>query len=459
MSKPENESRLSTGSLRLRFLLATMLWVGLGVGGIWFAAISVFERHIEEMYHEELEVHVRELARLTELDATGRPQLTRPLSDPRFEVPLSGFYWQVSVPDRPVLRSDSMTRGTLDAATAYLPEIVHTLQDGPTGPTITYGLLERGPAGEAVHVLIATDQSELDEDIASFTDELSLWLAALAALLLGTGFAVIDFGLRPLARLGEAVNRLREGGAGRLEGNYPAEIVPLVTDLNEYVSQNNEIVSRARVQAGNLAHSLRTPLAILTDEAERLMKSDCCATSGRVLLTQATTMQQQIDYQLARARSAAGAKVPGSRAVLPDLAVPILNAMRRLHPDKQFEMSPLAHPIALQADPVNLSELFSILLDNAGKWAKSNVRLSFDAQTAGPSTISITDDGPGMTRDEISKACEVGTRFDPAKPGAGLGLAMALDICENLGATLEFSRGDGGLAVVVRLPAMRLSSA
>lgn len=446
---------ISTGSLRLRFLLAVMLWVALGVGGIWFTATRVFERHIEAMYHEELEVHVRELARLTEIDGEGRPRLARPLSDPRYEVPLSGFYWEVTVPGQPALRSQSMTRGELDRSVAHAADVVHSLEGGPTGPAITYGLFERGPRGEPIHIVIATDQSELDEDIDAFTGELTAWLGGLAALLLATGIVIIGFGLRPLGRLGAAITRLRHGDAEELEGRYPAEIAPLVSDLNAYVRQNTAIVRRARVQAGNLAHSLRTPLAILTDEAEQLAQQEGGAEASAVLLDQAEVMRQQIDYQLARARSGAGAGVPGSKANLPDLALPILKAMQRLHPEKRFALAADSTPATVAVDPVNLAELLSILLDNAGKWARGSVCLRVTRGEDGRTTIRVTDDGPGMTGEQINRACEVGTRFDPAMAGSGLGLAMARDLCADMGAALELRSDRAGFTASIRIPPNR----
>lgn len=439
----------TSGSLRLRFLLAITVWVAAGIGGIWFTATSVFAAHIEEMYHEELEVHVRELARLTQLDQNGAPLLSRPLSDPRYEVPLSGFYWQVSIEGQPVLKSASMTRGALDQSLAHSPDVAHEIDDGPTGPTITYGLLEDGPSGEQIHIVIATDKSELDDDIAAFNRDLVIWLATLALLLLATGVAIISFGLRPFSRLGEAIASVRAGKADRLEGNYPSEIAPLVGDLNAYIRQNNEIVSRARVHAGNLAHSLRTPLAVVTDEAERLRDGDSCSTSGKVLLQQAEAMQQQIDYQLARTSLSVGAPVPGSRAMLPELAEPILKAMRRLHPDKRFDLEAPDRAVALSVDPVNLSECLSILLDNAGKWAARSVKLAVSGPTNGLVTVSVSDDGPGMTEEQIAKACEIGTRFDPSVPGSGLGLAIARDICADAGARLDITSGGNGLTVTV----------
>ena len=440
----------ASGSLRLRFVLAIGLWVLLGIAGIWFTANRVFTRHIELAYHEELEVHVRELARLAELDEAGAPFLLRPLSDPRYEEPLSGFYWEVAVHGHPPLKSESMTRGELEQRVAHSPSIVHRIERGPTGPAITYGMTEQGPDGQEVHIVIATDQSELDEDIAAFSRELSWWLAALAFALLATGLIMVMVGLKPLDRLGAAITALRAGKAKRLDGLYPGEIAPLVSDLNAYIAQTDQMVDRARVHAGNLAHSLRTPLAVITDEAERLSDSEATRPSATVLLDQAERMQQQIDYQLARARSSATARLPGESVQLPQALVPVMRAMNRLHPDKRFTMEGFERSFAVAADQVNLVDLCAILLDNAGKWADDQVIVA--AALMGTTChLTISDDGPGMTDEQIARAAEIGTRFDPDKPGSGLGLAMEQDIAEVLGATLKLARSDKGLSASIDL--------
>jgi len=438
------------GSLRLRFLLAVTLWVLVGIAAIWFSAVGIFSAHVERSYHEELEVHVRELGGLTEIAPDGAIVLTRPLSDPRYSVPLSGFYWQVTAAGRAPLRSRSLTRGALDESIAHSPEIFHRVESGPTGPAITYGFTRKDPAGEDIHFVIATDQSELDRLIGSFTRDLTTWLAGLAALLLATGLAIISFGLKPLDRLSRAFARLRRGEADELEGDYPAEIAPLAADLNAYIRQNEAMVARARVQAGNLAHSLRTPLAIITDEAERLSGRGDGRAAGAVLLDQARAMEQQIEYQMARARSAAGRKPSGRGVAIPDVAVPILRAMARLHPDKRFALAPDGCAgLVLPLDPVDYAELLSILLDNAGKWAARHVTLSFACPGAGSCTAIIRDDGPGIPPDRIAAAFDVGTRFDPEVPGSGLGLAIARDLCAAMGLDLELSNDVKGLIATV----------
>lgn len=442
------------GSLRLRFLLAVSLWVTLGIAAIWFSAVGIFSKHVELSYHEELEVHVRELGGLTEIATDGAIVLTRPLSDPRYAEPLSGFYWQVTSDGREPLRSQSMTRGSLDKSIAHSPEILHRLDSGPTGPAITYGYTRKGPAGEDIHFVIATDQSELDRLIGSFIRDLTAWLAALAALLLATGFAIISFGLKPLDRLSLAFARLRHGEAEELEGEYPTEIAPLAADLNAYIHKNEAMVARSRVQAGNLAHSLRTPLAIITDEAERLAARDECRDSGLVLLDQAGAMEQQIEYQLARARSAAGRKPSGRGVALPAVAIPILRAMERLHPEKTFTLKTAAgEDMSLPLDPVDYAEVLSILLDNAGKWARREVTLTFARGPDGASTVTIADDGPGIPEGLIDRAFEVGARFDSAVVGSGLGLAIARDLCEAMGIELSIENCTNGLMATLRCPA------
>jgi len=442
--------RLSSASLRSRFLVAIMLWVALGIGGIWFSATSVFTRHIEQQYHEELYGHVRELASLVDVSRGGRLALTRPLSDPRYLEPMSGFYWQVSADRGQILRSASMRHGRLDDEVAHSPQVIHMIEGGPTGPAIMYGFTRPAPDGRVIHYVIATDKRFLDSAIAGFTQELTAWLMALAAALIGTGVLVIAFALRPLNRLGVAIAELRSGRREPLPGQFPSEISPLVDDLNIYIVENHAIIERARVAAGNLAHCLRTPLAIIADEAERLSEGVQDAAHGQNLLRQCDIMAQQIDYHLARARSAALAKTSGRTSLLPGIFAPLLSAMGKLHPEKVFDFQhPANMDVKVAVDPIDLSELLSILLDNAGKWAKLRVAISL-AQDADMVAIRLADDGPGMTPQQMIDAFAIGTRFDAAKPGSGLGLAIAKDIAEVYGIDLGLEANPAG-GVTARL--------
>ena len=260
--------KVVTNSLRTRLLVTLLLWVVIATGATLLVANAIFRQHVEDSYHEELEVHVRELAVLTLVNEKGELELDRPLSDPRYNLPLSGFYWQVTMEGRRPLRSGSMTRGELDEHIAHSPEVLHVLEKGPTGPAITYGLIGSGPDGEEIHYVIATDQRHLDSLIQSFTRDLTIALVLLALVLLLVGYAFLGIGLRPLQRLRGAIGLLRSGERKSIEGDFPVEIAPLVSDLNVYAQQNEAMIAKSRTSAGNLAHSLRTPLAVITDEAE-----------------------------------------------------------------------------------------------------------------------------------------------------------------------------------------------
>lgn len=442
------------GSLRLRFLLAILLWVAIGIAGIWLSASRVFTKHIELQYHDELYGHVRELTGLVEVSKDGHLSLPRPLSDPRYLEPMSGFYWQVSVYHGDRLHSASMVHGMLDEDIAHAPEVRHEISNGPSGPAIVYGLTGLTPDGRIIHYVIATDKRYLDEAIAGFTHELTLWLLALATMLVGTGLLAIVLVLKPLDRLGTSVAALKAGEREPLDGKFPSEITPLVNDLNAYIAENHAMIDRSRVQAGNLAHSLRTPLAVITDEAERLAAVAPTREAGRMVLQQSEIMVQQIEYHLARARSAANARNSTRTSQLPGIFAPLLSAMRKLHREKAFELSD-APTMRVAVDPVDLSELLSILLDNAGKWGKANIRIAFN-ELPGHCRISIADDGPGMTANEIQTAFEIGVRHDPSLPGTGLGLAIARDIASAYDIDLALICGDkGGVEAVLKIPVLK----
>jgi signal transduction histidine kinase len=441
--------RPTESSLRLRFAVAMLAWIGAGLLVIGISTSALFRRHVEAQFHDELKVHLVELAELTRFEADGRPVLDRPLSDPRYGMPDSGFYWQVEREGAPVLKSASMTRGALDPALAHQPEIVHRLAKGPTGPTMTYGFARPAPdGGSELHFLIATDERILNEVISAFDRELQRWLTLLAAGLLATGVIVNIYTLRPLDRLGKSVAAVRNGSARRMDVGWPAEIAPLVADLNDLLDTNEAMVTRARVEAGNLAHSLRTSLAILTDEAETLAKGKT-GDSAATLLEQCRRIERQLDWHLARARASVrhGATTP-----LPDAILPIASAMQRLHAERGIGFSVRGtDPLLLAIEPEDFAEIVSNLSDNAGKWAHSRVRIDCSATDA-QAQILVTDDGPGIPEQMRASVFGIGNRLDERSPGHGLGLAIAQDLARHYGGEVVLTdRDDGADGLVAQL--------
>lgn len=272
-------------------------------------------------------------------------------------------------------------------------------------------------------------------------------MVAAAALL-------ILYAMRPLAQLNVALHDVRSGRLKSLPGTYPSEVQPLVDNLNSMFASTTELVQRARTQAGNIAHGLKTPLAILTDEAYRL-KAGGCDTSAETLLAQCRKMETQIDYQTTRARVVASRLSPGASADVGNVVSEVIAALSRIyaHRGLHFEVDmPAALRVACEAK--DLQEILGNLIDNAGKYARDKVRVSASATYSGLIDIRVSDDGPGLPPEAHDVVFNVGERWDTQSAGSGLGLAIARDLVTLYGGKINLGTSPlGGLEAFVQLPA------
>ncbi|MFG1343938.1 HAMP domain-containing sensor histidine kinase [Xanthobacter autotrophicus DSM 431] len=443
-------------SLRARLLVGVILTTvtGIAVAGVSISAL--FRAHVTELVNAELIGHLDELEGLLARTADGHFALAQRLSDPRFAQPGTGYYWQVSDRNGIVLQSASLEpqRRFPPPARGADRQLTRSVEAGPAGePMIAY---ERPwQTAENGYVLqIGADQRIVDDVLRHFNQALALSLGTLAIALIGAGTLQAWFGLRPMRRLRDALGDIRAGKAETLPGDFPSEVRPLVDDLNALIDANTQMVRRARTQAGNLAHGLKTPLAVLTDEARRLLaRGD---TEGAAVLTQQTgRMQRQIDFQLARARAAANAGLPGVITQVEPAFASIAAAMRRLYAHRELTIVHTAETELLAAvDPNDLDEMVANLVDNACKWARGVVSIKATRDTpTGQLLITIVDDGPGIPADALNRAFAPGERLDEAKPGSGLGLAIVRDLATLHGGSVELSNGrNGGLHAELRLP-------
>ncbi len=437
-------------SLRFRFAIASLLWVGLGTLVAGFVISGLYGRHVTHTFVSDLTNHLDELATLTESGPDGRPVLDRPLSDPRFQDPRSGFYWQVERGGKPMLTSASLAGHHLKAARNQTPDV----------PTWTRDHHERllridrpGPGG--LLFSITASGRVLDAELRAFAGDLALSLGAFAGLMLVGAALQVRYGLRPTQRLAGWIDELRRGDRDRLPDAVPSEFAGIVGRLNELIEAQAVLVARARVEAGNLGHNLRTPLALVTSEAELLAQAGQ-TDAARFILDQCDRMQRQIDYQMKRA-AAAGGRGTGIVADLAAFTAGIVEAMRRLHAGRDVTMhNDVPARIAVPCDPGDLSEILSNLIDNACKWACETIRITARIE-AGWIEIVIADDGPGIPDKARDRVLAVGVRLDQTKPGTGLGLAVARDIAGLYGGTLDlgFTEKDTGLSALVRLPIAR----
>jgi signal transduction histidine kinase len=279
-------------------------------------------------------------------------------------------------------------------------------------------------------------------------------LVALACVaLLAAGLLQFRLGWSPINQLRTRLSRIREARERRLEGEYPSEVEPLVADLNALLTQREEMISHARAKAGDLAHGLKTPLAVLAQEAERAAAAGH-AELAATILEQVTRMQRQIDYQLAQARvGVSNQPVAAARTSVRESVDGLVRTLARLHDERGIEIGvDVAPQLVAFVAREDLDEMLGNLLDNACKWARRRCAV---AATCGGDRVAITidDDGAGLAPTLRAEVLRRGVRADEALPGSGLGLSIVRDLVHAHGGSVTLDGSPmGGLRVTIDLP-------
>jgi signal transduction histidine kinase len=266
------------------------------------------------------------------------------------------------------------------------------------------------------------------------------------------GIWQVRAGLLPFGRLRRQLSSVRDGTGRRVEGVYPIEVQPLVTDLNSLLEHRERTVRRALAKAGDLAHGLKTPLAVLTQEADRAEAAGQHEMASTISL-QVERMRRQIEFHLAHARAAGSGDVPGARCpVLPSVEG-LTRTLLRIYAARglalQVDVSP-EHFIRGQQE--DLEEMLGNLLDNACKWAKSRVKIQ-SVLEGGAVVMTVDDDGSGLAASMRDVVLQRGVRADEAAPGSGLGLAIVRELVELYEGTFSLEDSPlGGLRARLRLP-------
>jgi signal transduction histidine kinase len=266
------------------------------------------------------------------------------------------------------------------------------------------------------------------------------------------GLTMVRSGLSPLTALRERLAAVRSGQERHVEGRYPSEVQPLVDDLNALLEHRDQTVRRAIAKAGDLAHALKTPLAVLAHEADVAEAAGQSELAG-IMRQQIDRMRRQMDYHLAHARAAASGASPGTRCAVRASADGLARTLLRLHADRglaiQVDVDP-AH--AVNVERQDLDEMLGNLLDNACKWSRSRIAIA-SAATPGAVVITVDDDGPGLDASMREAVLQRGVRADEAAPGSGLGLAIVRDLAELYGGSIALERSAaGGVRARLQLP-------
>jgi signal transduction histidine kinase len=453
---------MTARSLAFRLFASAAAWV---IGVLLVAGVllvSYTQHATENAFDERLHVYLKTLVADLANRAVGERTAPGALGEPRFELPLSGWYWQINRLDK------QEANGSKSLFEAYLPSLesldVPIQQggvregyfNGPDGRRLraVERQIDLGEDGR-YRILVAGPADEIDAEIAQFVQALVLTFAFLGIGLVAATMLQVRFGLRPLKRMSATLAAMRAGRAEKLPPDLPDEIAPLARELDALVDSNRQIVERARTHVGNLAHALKTPLSVIANEAAAMPDDEV----SQRLQHQVSTMRTQIDHHLQRARIAAAVSVVGNVTEVAPVVEGLARAMEKIHHDKGMTIN-----LAIEGAPrfrgekQDLEEMVGNLIDNACKWASARVGIHVCVVEGGGKPflkVVIDDDGPGLPPERRRDAAERGRRLDETKPGTGLGLSIVSDLVALYGGSLELGEAPrGGLRVKLELPAV-----
>ena len=466
-------------SLRFRLLAATVLALSVALLLAGLLLSGFFKQEVERQFEATLRQQLDQLTSSLEFNTAGELlPMVRTLPDPRWQRPYSGLYWQIDGPEN-VQRSRSLWDAVLTLPADPLSDgQVHAHQSaGPQGARLL--VLERSvhapefPAS-AWRVAVAADTRSTQDAVKRFGSVLVFSLSALLLLLVLAAFAQVYVGLRPLRSLEQALKELREGRSQALQGNFPQELLPLTDDFNRVLERQAQTLARARQQAGNLAHAVKTPLAVLS-QAVTQSQTGSAGTSPAPLAQlvqlvneQVALAKRHIDWHLARARSAGAQRLPGQRTPVAPALAGLVRVMQRVHAARELrielDFSEPADPadtgLVFAGEEQDLQEMLGNLLDNACKWARHRVHVHAQAlprgNAGGQLLVRIEDDGAGIDESLRLQVMSRGVRVDESVPGSGLGLAIVADLVALYGGSLQLGQSAlGGLKVELLLPSVQ----
>lgn len=459
---------MRSNSVTARVLLLASAWSSIALVVIAVVISTLYRQGVQRSFTDLLRAQLHNVVNSVTISPdnsfAGSPQL----GDLRYSQPDTGWYWVVEPLGN--FTAAPLVSSSLGVANIAVPGILDVPFDNryeryynatdEAGNDIQVAETEvvLDGDGRAARFRVSGNLKVVEDDVQAFSNSLYLALAVFGVGSLIVNGVAILFSLKPLVRARHALGNIRNGDAEHLEGDFPREIQPLAEEINALIDGNRRVIERARMQVGNLAHSLKTPIAVLLNEA-RVMD----AQHGELVRTQATAMQAQVQAYLARARISAQRGTILARTEAEPALERMVRVMRKLTPDKEFKLNFAEPNLVFGMEQHDLEEVIGNLLENAARFAKSRVEIAVrhgtnpkgDGDNAQRSWLVLTveDDGKGLDPDQIAEAMKRGRRLDESRPGTGLGLSIVSGVVSEYHGDLKLGRGElGGLKAEMILP-------
>ncbi len=450
--------QMQTSKLSTRIFILSSIIALIGVLLVAFVISTDYRRNAEARFSELLVANVYNLMGAVELGETGQLQGFPDLGDSRYNLFDSGWYWSIEKVGDATIRLASPSLGgqrisipdsvPLDKTYQRSFEFTDSQGQDLLGAEAQVIL---GEGNDLFSFRISANKTVLEKDIASFTGRLAVILSFFALSLLSAFYIMMRFALRPLNDATQSLSSIRAGNAQYIEGDFPDEIRPLIDETNALIKSNNAIVERSRTQVGNLAHSLKTPLAVMKNEVAGQTSSKM-----KLFQEQLNIVQKQVQVYLERARISARRSTALSRTEVGPTLDKLVNVVAKLNPNTSVTINPaLEDFLIFEGEEHDLQEILGNLLENAAKYAASKVRVSAkrDHDHADRILLEVNDNGSGMSQADMKRAQKRGSRIDEGGSGWGLGLSIVRDIIEEYDGKLLLAKSPmGGLSATVSLP-------
>ncbi|MFT4014771.1 MAG: HAMP domain-containing sensor histidine kinase [Paracoccus sp. (in: a-proteobacteria)] len=451
---------MKASSLRVRLLLGGALWILLALVLTGMAILYLFVSTAERTVRADLEAGAALLTALIDPSAAG-VQLTGQPPDPRYDLPFSGFYWQIDGIDErggdEVIRSRSLWDSTIPYDPPPRPRgPVHFTAAGPEGQSLSAMALdvkfqvEEGT--RAYRIIVAQDRAVLDQSIARFGRDMVIALLVLGLALVLAAIAQVSLGLRPLRALRRDVETVRRGESHALDAGYPVEVQPLVREMNALLASQQRLIEFARTRAADLAHGLKTPLAVLGTVSDQF-RAQGDDENADLIDDLAAEMGERIDYQLRLSRLRQRGRGQTLDTGLDEVLARIVAVVSRTARGERLAWQvDCDEGLRLDIDRNDLVELLGILLENAAEWAAQEVRIQCRRE-GGLARLLIADDSGKLTATDLDVLSSAPPRLDQRGRGNGLGLGIAKEIVALNGGRMGFAlSSQNGLQVETLLP-------
>ena len=447
-------------SLAVRLFFSATVWIILTLVSAGLLLSDLNKNSNFKAFDDRLNLSLETLIGASRLDSSDGITVVSTIGDPRYFQPYSGWYWQINDGAKTLARSRSMwdqvftiDKRLIGGRSQFVSQVQSNDNQVKKIEKKKLHIIQREISfpgyKNTVTFTVSGDTQEYQDNIKKFDNTLSTILIALGVGLMFAVFLQVNFGLLPLNKIKTALFKIRNGDEKNLQDPYPLEVQPLATEINNLLEHNEKIIERAKTHVGNLAHVLKTPLAVVSNEIDG---------KDKILLNQVQLMKRQIDRYLKKAHLDSVGKVTKEKINIIELSKKMIGIFLKLYPSKDIQMSSNLEKGYVLSSFEDMEEVIGNIVENSCKWAGKRVLLEIKESNDNNIHMVFSDDGPGLPQDKMKKVFARGFRLDEQTPGTGLGLNIVKDIVETTKGKVWLTKSSelGGLEVNIKLPSSQI---